>query len=429
MVEGAVVEPGGHLGVGVRRRVVGRRVREAGLRIERRERVAARVVTVVELGARRVDVREVGLVAVRRLVAFGVGDDVGGVVDDDVEVDLHAATVGVVDEVDHLGVAAEVGVDLRVVGLPVAVVARRRTLHPAVGERRGDPQGRHAHVLEVPEARAQAGEVAAVVPALAGRVVAVHGPVASRTALVVGVGAVGEAIGHHEVDDLVGRRCTYGSGDQLLVAGLESAADGDGGDVGGVIEAERDGLAGGGHRERDVVRSATGSVALRPALVHRRLPLVGAGRESTRRERVDAVAVDVLQPRAQAVREPVAGAAELVLEAARGGGDLGVDIVGHPVRGVRVVEPHVRRRREGQGDVVGPAVAAVALGPRAVERRLVLPRPGRQGERPGPHVVAGLVRQARLGALRLPVTRTAELGLEGTGQRDGRRRRCLGDGG
>ena len=206
VVQGAVVEPGGHLGVGVRRRVVGRRVGEARLRIERRERVAAGVVAVVELDARRVHVREVGLVAVRRLVAFVVRDDVGGVVDDDVEVDLHAAPVGVVDEVDHLGVAAEVGVDLRVVGLPVAVVARRRALHPAVGERRRDPQRRHAHVLEVAEARAQSGEVAAVVPALAGRVVAVHGPVAGGTALVVGVRAVGEAVGHHEVDDLVGRR-------------------------------------------------------------------------------------------------------------------------------------------------------------------------------------------------------------------------------
>ena len=44
-------------------------------------------------------------------------------VGDDVEEDLHAAVVGEVDEGLQLGVGAQVRVDLREVGDPVAVVA------------------------------------------------------------------------------------------------------------------------------------------------------------------------------------------------------------------------------------------------------------------------------------------------------------------
>ena len=75
--------------------------------------------------------------------------------------------------------------------------------------------------------------------------------------------------------------------------------------------------------ERDVrpVRDTAGAVVLVPALVDRDLGLVRAGRQRGRLERVDAVAVGVLQPGPEAARVPVAGAAQLGLEAARGHGD------------------------------------------------------------------------------------------------------------
>ena len=272
-----------------------------------------------------------------------------------------------------------------------------------------------------------------MVPALAGRVEAVHEPVAGCAAGAVVVRlAVGEAVGHDEVDDLVGRRRAHRWRDEQLVARLEARAAGhlDGRDVGRRVPAERDPIAGGGHGEGEV--GAVGDAARAVVLV----PAPRTGRPSTRSRRPGssvvsnvghAVAVDVLQPRPQAVRLPVAGTAELGLEAAGGGGDALVDVVGDPVRVVRVVEAHARRRAERQGDVGAATVAAVALGPGAVEGGLVLPGAGRQIDVRRPDVVAGFVGQPRDGALGLPVTGAAELGLERAGQRDRARRRGLGD--
>ena len=75
--------------------------------------------------------------------------------------------------VGEVGVGAEVRVDLGEVGDPVAVVAGRRPvleLDGLVLEDRGQPDRVGAEALDVVEPRAQAGQVAAVVEALAGRV-------------------------------------------------------------------------------------------------------------------------------------------------------------------------------------------------------------------------------------------------------------------
>ena len=101
-------------------------------------------------------------------------------------------------------------------------------------------------------------------------------------------------------------------------------------------------------REGDVRAAghAAGAVVDVPRLVERHLELVRAGRDRRRRERVRAVAVGILEPRAQTARIPVARAAELRLEAPRCYGDHGVVVVRDPVRLVVVVELDARRGAE-----------------------------------------------------------------------------------
>jgi hypothetical protein len=88
------------------------------------------------------------------------------VVRDDVEEDVDAERVRLVDERRQLLVRAEVRVDLREVRDPVAVVAGRRVLPLAldgtVDEGRGQPDGRRAEAGDVVELLAQAGDVAAL---------------------------------------------------------------------------------------------------------------------------------------------------------------------------------------------------------------------------------------------------------------------------
>ncbi len=120
VVHRRVVEPGRHLEP-LLGRWDGRRARE-GTGVHAGERAAAvGVVRVVEGHAVLRQVREgaLGEVVVGLLL---VVDDVGGVVRDDVEEDLHALGVGLVDEGLEVLVGAEVRVDLGEVGDPVAVV-------------------------------------------------------------------------------------------------------------------------------------------------------------------------------------------------------------------------------------------------------------------------------------------------------------------
>ena len=97
----------------------------------------------------------------------------------------------------------------------------------------------------------------------------------------------------------------------------------------------------------------------------------------------EAIAVGVLEPGAQAPGLPVVGAAELALEAAGGGGDDRIEVVGHPVGVVAVVELDRGLGRELERDVgaVRLGVLTVVLVPGVVERRLVLPHAGGDGER------------------------------------------------
>ena len=96
------------------------------------------------------------------------------------------------------------------------------------------------------------------------------------------------------------------------------------------------------------VLDAARAVVLVPALVQGDLDLVVARGQGAGAQRVEAVAVRVLEPGAQAARVPVARAAELALEAAGGDRDHLVAVVRDPVGLVRVVELHAGRRR-GRG--------------------------------------------------------------------------------
>ena len=181
----------------------------------------------------------------------------------------------------------------------------------------------------------------------------------------------------------------------------------------------------GRNRERDVrsARDTALAVVLRPILVDRHLRLIGARRKRSRLERVDPVAVRVLEPGTETARVPVARATELRLEAPCSNRDHRALVVGDPVALVVVVELDTGIRGQIERNV-RPAqlrVQAVVLRPRVVQRRLVLIGPRRQRERPLPHIVVRVVGEMRHRARRIPVARAAGLRLERTGDRDGRR--------
>jgi len=358
VVERHVVEPGGRLGVLVAR-VQERRVREGDLRVHLRE-LPAHVVAVVEGLARGVLVREVLLRPVRVLAPLVV-DDVGGVVRDDVEEDLHPLAVGGVDERLHVGVRAEVGVDRGEVGDPVAVVAGAllagRPLHGLVLEARGEPDGRRAQALDVVELARQALEVAAVVEGLVGGVEAGLQPGSGEPAGVVAGVAVGEPVGHDEVEPLAGERRPQRVGGQLLVGRRRGGVDverREGDQVGRVVVRERQ-LRRPLEDEREVraVLGAPRPVVDVPGAVEGDLELVAAFGDGERPG--EGGVAHGRQGGGRAGGIPVAAAAELALERAdeddRGGGRHGRrcgegegrdDERGHGERGrERTAEVHV----------------------------------------------------------------------------------------
>jgi hypothetical protein len=120
-------------------------------------------------------------------------------VDDDVLHQVHAAPVQRVGQRTVVGQRAQVRVDLLEMLRPVAVVAGEAELvvDPLVAHRRRQPERGGAQALDVVEPLAQSLEVTAVVAVDTRRVVF------ARPLVVVARIAVGEAIGHHEIDDLV----------------------------------------------------------------------------------------------------------------------------------------------------------------------------------------------------------------------------------
>ena len=326
VVGGDVVQPRRHLVVlaagrgGVRR--VDRLVREAHVGRERRESARPRVVAVVERAAGRGAIRRLVLGLVARRRTLRVRDDVRRVVGDDVEVDLHPARVGGVDERAQVVVGPEMRVDLREVGDPVAVVARGRkarvVLHGLVLEARGQPDGRRPEILDVVDAARQALEVAAVIPALAGGIEAGRSlDLAGRqAAVVVGRVAVVEAVGHDEVEVLAGD----GRAQAVAAVGLVGRA--------GWRRRRADrpgrGRGRGRGRRRDARPRAHGEL-LRPAACRGRAGAANAGAEDVAAGGDGARDADEQRerPRPGHPRPPDVRPAEMAHEASRAGSRSG----------------------------------------------------------------------------------------------------------
>ncbi len=233
-VGGALTGEGGVAPVVVHRRVVEPR-RDLDVLLRRGDGRGAREGAGADLGEVPSPVRVVGVVeglAVLRQIREGalgevvvglllVVDDVRRVVGDDVEVDLHALGVGLVDEGLEVLVGAEVRVDLGEVRDPIAVIARRGVravaLYWLVLEDRSHPEGSGTQALDVVEPLDQALEVAALVEALVGGVVSGGEAGAGQAALVVARVTVGETVRQHEVELLTGGVVPGGLGGELRV--------------------------------------------------------------------------------------------------------------------------------------------------------------------------------------------------------------------
>ena len=224
MVVDRIVEPCGHFDVPLRLGHHGgvgeARIGQLGpvfwavIIVAREVRVDPLTLGPAKGGKRIVRLAAIGIVAARIL------DHVGGVVGDDVHIDLHPARVRRIDEGLEFGIGAQMRVDRGEVGHPIAVVARalvtRRALHRLVLEDRREPDRGDAEPLDIVELLGQALQIAAVVEAAMGRVVAAFEPVRRIAAGIVGRIAIGEAVGQDEVDHLVLRQALARCGGWLL---------------------------------------------------------------------------------------------------------------------------------------------------------------------------------------------------------------------
>ena len=223
---------------------------------------------------------------------------------------------------------------------------------------------------------------------------------------------------------LRGARAPGGGTPAIEAVGEERRGHGE--DVGDRVVGEVELIVGVGLGEGN--GSAPGDAALAvvlvPALRDRDLALVAADRQAVERQAISAVAVEILQPTAQAVGLPVSRATELRLEAPRHGGDDRSDVVGDPVRAVAVVELDGGGGAERERNVraAEDAAQAVALVPAAVQRGEIFVAPGGQREGALPDPVARVVGEAGRRTGRVPVARATGLRLQRAGDDDRGRR-------
>ena len=361
VVERRVIQPGRNLDVLV---ALGdnRRVREARGRVERGPVLRARERGDVDDVPGGIPVRRVRDVDVR-VRALLVADHVGGVVRDDVEVDLDIAGVRLGDQRLKLGVRAEVRVELGEVGDPVAVVAGRgvRTLalHRLVLEARREPNGGRAEALDVVEVLAHARDVTAVVEALVARVEAGHHAVTLEPSLVVRGVAVREAVRHDEVEVLGAARLTHGRGDDGGVGVGVRALDAQQFEtdaLGCRIERDPDARVT-RRRQRHVVGAPVQPPGRIPRVVRGDLVVVATGGQ-VELGRVQAGCRGRGELGRGAVGSPVGVAAELGLQAADQGVGVG-RFVGHgggQNAGAECGENECARGERGEGGAGGRAV-------------------------------------------------------------------------
>ena len=198
-----VVQPG-HLAGGLLHRVgvigdVAGPVVDAGGALRRVARVVERERPGRDRGRRLPGVAPVAGRGIGGIEAFAVAEVVAHVVEHHVLHQVHPAAVQTPRQRAVVGERAEMRVHRGEVGGPVAVVAAVAHLRvpPLVGHRRGDPHRGGAEAADVVQPPGDAGEVAAAVARV------VRGVVLAGALVVVARVAVVEAVGQHEVDDLV----------------------------------------------------------------------------------------------------------------------------------------------------------------------------------------------------------------------------------
>ena len=128
-------------------------------------------------------------------------------------------------------------------------------------------------------------------------------------------------------------------------------------------------------------------------------------------EDVNTVAVDILEPGAQAIRLPVSGTTDLILKTPRSRGDDRIHIVSDPVAFVVIIELDALVSSNLKGNV-GPillGICAIIFAPAVIQRRFVLPVPGRDGKAPLPDIIVPVICELRDDTFGLPVAGASEL--------------------
>ena len=169
----------------------------------------------IDLLARDSAAPRVGIVRTRAVRtgahrALSVVDDVRRVIDHDIQVQLHAAGMNGLREGVHVRVGAEMRIDVRKIGDPVAVIAgglvARRSLHRSILEDWGEPYRGRAERLNVVQTRNEALQISAVIKAFGSRIESRDQPSALETAAIIGRIAILEPVGQEEINDFIGRR-------------------------------------------------------------------------------------------------------------------------------------------------------------------------------------------------------------------------------
>ena len=131
-------------------------------------------------------VRIIGTRSVGTMSAFltlPIGNHIGRVIDHDIEVHLHATLVRSMQQRTQLGVGAEVRIDAGKVRNPITMIPGRfmprGPLHRLIDKDRGQPNGGNTQGLEIVEAPNHALQIAAMIEALVGGIVAGLKPLAA----------------------------------------------------------------------------------------------------------------------------------------------------------------------------------------------------------------------------------------------------------
>ncbi len=131
MVVDGIVEPGRVFCRGVFWSCENGCIWEANGRIKVRKNTGAGIILVVENHTIGIPVWEISFAAVGKHALF-IGDDISGMVYHNVKEHLHISRMSIVNEILHLLIGAEMGINLSVINLPVPVIGTGRTTDGAI---------------------------------------------------------------------------------------------------------------------------------------------------------------------------------------------------------------------------------------------------------------------------------------------------------